>query len=149
MEPGFSEHLYSEMNGSTTFLCDSCNSSKNHYLYRCNFCNLKACCSCTHKRSFCSCNRAYSNVTSVIENTFFLFIHDHSCKIQPASTQQLTNTVREILIESGVYREQQIFAKTLIDHLLKSCHSNAQSQLVINILARLVAQYGNKLEKAF
>ena len=136
------------MCSGTTFVCDSCHSSRNHFLYTCSHCACKACCSCVHIKSFCSCNRAFNDNTQITENQFFSTFLNHSCKIQSLGQQRLTHTVRENLIEAGTFRTQQVFTKKLIDHLT-GYYSSSQSQLVINLLVKMTNQYGCKIEKAF
>ena len=143
------DHLYAEMNNKT-FLCNSCNTSQNHYLWLCSACDTRSCCSCTYQRGFCICNKPYNGSTIVVENSFFTKLDDHICKIEPIlETQYLTAVTRNLLTKAGINRAEQLFAKSLLDHLHRNRLDLKQAQYLVNKLAQLTHVYGAKIGKSF
>ena len=144
-----SDHIYAEMTAKN-FECLTCNSSTSHYLYVCSFCDARSCCACIYSRGYCTCDRPYGSTTVVLENAFFSKIDKHCCKVEPfLSTQYLTSTTRTQLTESGSYRTEQIFTKSLIDHLHRNRMETKQAQFIVNKLAQLTHVYDSKIAKSF
>ena len=143
-----SDHIYAEMT-ARNFECTTCHSSTSHFLYLCAFCDNRSCCACVFSRGYCTCDRPYGSTTVVLENLFFSKFDKHVCKLEPLSTQYLTSSTRTELTESGCYRTEQTFTKSLVDHLHRNRMDARQAQFIVNKLAELTHVYGSKISKSF
>ena len=56
---------------------------------------------------------------------------------------------RTSLTESGSYRTEQLFTKSLIDHLHRNRLEPKQAQFIVNKLAQLIHIYDSKIAKSF
>ena len=143
-----SDHIYAEMT-ARNFECTTCHSSTSHFLYLCAYCDNRSCCACVFSRGYCTCDRPYGSTTVVLENLFFSKFDKHVCKLEPLSTQYLTSSTRTELTESGCYRTEQTFTKSLVDHLHRNRMDARQAQFIVNKLAELTHIYGSKISKSF
>ena len=143
-----SDHIYAEMTARNSE-CTTCHSSTSHFMYLCSYCDNRSCCACVYSRGYCTCDRPYGSTTIVLENLFFSKFDKHVCKLEPLSTQYLTSSTRTELTESGCYRTEQTFTKSLVDHLHRNRMDARQAQYIVNKLAELTHIYGSKISKSF
>ena len=98
----------------------------------------------------CICNKPFNNSTIIVENSFFTKLDDHTCKIEPIlETQYLTAMTRTMLTKAGINRTEQLFAKSLLDHLHRNRLDTKQAQYLVNKLAQLTDVYGAKVGRSF